>query len=100
MKRVIYKYELDPSKIDGVQEIMVNGLDLPRAFAVQGHALVLWVEHDAEPDPAKRASKYVLRFTGQPFEFKEDEYYIGTAQLGGYIYHLYGVMDLTEDDDE
>jgi hypothetical protein len=98
MKRVIYKYVLDPDKIDEVQEIKYPGFGLARAFAAQGNQLVLWIEHDLEGEG--EISSWFLRFTGQPFEPTDEEFYFGTAQLGWLVYHLYGVMDLSEEGDE
>lgn len=83
---VIYKYDVPI-------EVSFFDLELPfrakiLAFQTQDGLPKLWVLIDPE-HTHKETRHFTIRGTGQFFDFKTSNIYIGTVQMPPYVWHLF-----------
>lgn len=84
--RTIWKYEFEITSI-------VQAYDIPRGYSIvhvemQGRHLCMWV--DVNTDRPKDERSFMIIGTGHPVP--DDAAYIGTAQQGEFVWHLFEVV--------
>jgi hypothetical protein len=95
----IYKYDLDPNKIDTPQVVeMPEGARVLSA-GIQGRAggqaaVCVWAEVD--PDAEMTNKPFCIAFTGSDTPAGPTWRHLSTLQAGGYVLHIYESMGIKE----
>lgn len=86
----VHKYRLS---MVSTQRLQLCGLVKPMAVQKQGDDLCLWMIEETDPtNQYRRSCEVEIRGTGQPLDFPfplECYDYVGTAQLGKYVWHVW-----------
>jgi hypothetical protein len=83
--KTVWKYSIS----HGLNVPMMPRGALPLAFAEQGGSLCLWAL--VEPAMPKQPRTFMLHGTGHE-DIAPNEHYIGTAQQGPFVWHLFEVQ--------
>lgn len=86
MSRAIWKYEFEVTDI-------VQAYDIPQGYSIvhveaQGRHVCMWVDVNVEREKTERT--FQIFGTGHPVP--DDAAYIGTAQIGSFVWHLFEVI--------
>ena len=83
--KTIYKY---PLKLDDEQTIKLPAYSKPLTVQVQHGIVTLW----ALVDDRNEAKEYHVRIhgTGNPATSADPKDYLGTVQLDGFVWHVFG----------
>ena len=89
--RTIWKYGLE---ITSEQSILMPMDSIPLHVGVQGSNLVMWVQ----VDPTAPTVKRVIRVfgTGQPIPTDVTHWYVGSVQIGFFVWHVYDEGEIFE----
>jgi hypothetical protein len=89
MRKVIYKYVIGGPKV-----IMPKGAKV-LSVQNQGDEITLWALVD--PDEAFAESRFfAIVGTGQNFPYAANMQFIGTVQVGSYVFHVFEVANVYE----
>lgn len=93
----IYKYNLDPHKIDTPQVVSMPVGARVLSAGVQATAngevtIVVWAE--VEPEAEMEANPFYIAFTGSDTPAGPTWRHLTTLQVGGYVLHIYESMGL------
>jgi len=86
VSRAIWKYEFEITAI--VQAYDVPKGSMPVHVEMQGRHLCMWMDVNTAADKDERS--FVIIGTGHPVP--DDAAYIGTAQQGEFVWHLFEVI--------
>lgn len=91
MSRIIYKYPLEIK--DGAQTIEFPSAVHLVSVQVQHGQIVMWgVVEDDPPEGKDKAfvGEFFVIGTGQPFPTEKVLTHLGTVQLNGFVWHIFG----------